>query len=60
MLSIVIIIILVLIQQFSPTYQLRIIQATLASTVELPCSIINENNEPTNPAKVNAKRDKCL
>lgn len=59
MLSIVIIII-VLIQQFSSTNQLKTIQATLASTVELPCSIINQNIEPTNPAKVNAKRDKCL
>jgi len=51
MLSIVIIILLI--QQFYPTYQLKTIQATLASTVELPCSTIIQNTELINPAKVN-------
>ena len=47
MLSIVIIII-ILIQLFNPTYQLKTIQSTLASTVELSCS----NFDLTNLAKV--------
>ncbi len=48
MLSIAIILLL-LIQQFHPTDQLKTIQATLASNVELPCI----NTESTNSAKVN-------
>jgi hypothetical protein len=58
MLSIVIIILLI--QQFYPTYQLEIIQPALSSTVELPCSITSQNIEPTDPAQVNANREKCL
>jgi hypothetical protein len=54
MLSIVIIILII--QQISPTYQLKTIQATLASTVELPCSVVNQNNESTNPAQVNVQK----
>jgi hypothetical protein len=52
MLSIVIIILII--QQISPTYQLQTIQATLASTVELPCSAVNQSIESTNPGQVNA------
>jgi hypothetical protein len=59
MLSIVIIILLI--QQFYPTYQLEAVQAAISSTVELPCSVINQNIESTNPAKVNTKKGgKCL
>jgi len=54
MLSIVIIILII--QQFYPTYQLKTIQATLSSNVELPCSVINQNFESINPAKVNTKK----
>jgi len=54
MLSIVIIILLI--QQFYPTYQLEAVQAAISSTVELPCSVINQNIESTNPAKVNTKK----
>jgi hypothetical protein len=43
------------------TSSFETIQAALASTVELPCSItIGPNIEATNPAKVSAGRDKCL
>lgn len=59
MLSIVIIIYILLIQQPYLTDQLETIQVALSSTVELPCSI-GQNIEPTNPAKVSAGRDKCL
>jgi hypothetical protein len=59
MLSIVVIIYILLIQQPYHTYQSETIQAALASTVELPCSV-GQNIEPTNPAKVSAGRDKCL
>lgn len=59
MLSIVVIISILLIYQPYQTYQLETIEAALASTVELPCSV-NQNIEPTNPAKVYASRDKCL
>lgn len=59
MLSIVVIIYILLIQQPYQTYQLETIQAALASTVELPCTV-GQNIEPTNPAKVSAGRDKCL
>ncbi len=59
MLSIVIIIYILLTQQPYQTYQLETIEAALGSTVELPCSV-GQNIEPTNPAKVNARRDKCL
>jgi len=56
MLSIVIIILLI--QQFYPTYQLETIQAALSSTIELPCSsITNQNIEPTNSAKIVWIRD---
>jgi hypothetical protein len=57
MLSIVIIILTFIIQQ---TYQLETIEAVLSSTVELPCSVTGQNIQSTNPAKVNARRDKCL
>ncbi|CAF1498227.1 unnamed protein product [Rotaria magnacalcarata] len=56
MLSIVVIIYILLIQQPYQTYQLETIQVTLASTVELPCSI-GQNIEPTNPAKIIWIRD---
>jgi hypothetical protein len=53
MLSIVII--LFIIQQFYPTEQLKSIQATLASTVELPCLVVNQTIESASAAKVNTK-----
>jgi len=53
MLSIVII--LFIIQQFYPTEQLKSIQATLASTVELPCLVVNQTIESASTAKVNTK-----
>lgn len=59
MLSLAVLICLLLIHQPSPTYQFETIQAALASTVELPCSV-DRNIEPTNLAKVSAGRDKCL
>ena len=59
MLSIVVIIAILLIHQPYPTYQFETIQAALASTVELPCSV-GLNTEPTNLGKVSAGRDKCL
>ena len=46
------IVILLLIQQIHLTHQTRIIQATLASTVELPCSSVNQTLEPIHNAKV--------
>jgi hypothetical protein len=55
MLSIVIIILLI--QHIPPTYQLATIQSALSSTVELPCSITSQNTEPTDPAKVNTKKN---
>ena len=57
MLSIVIIIFILLIDH---TYQFETIQAALSSTVELPCSIGQNLDATTNPAKVCAGRDKCL
>ena len=59
MYSIPVIIIILLLQLPDPSDQLQTIQAILASTVELPCSI-GQNIELTNPAKVSAGRDKCL
>ncbi|UJR27871.1 hypothetical protein I4U23_009136 [Adineta vaga] len=56
MLSIVIIISILLIYQPYQTYQLETIEAALASTVELPCSV-SQNIEPTNPAKIIWIRD---
>ncbi|CAF1633648.1 unnamed protein product [Adineta ricciae] len=56
MLSIVVIISILLIYQPYQTYQLETIEAALASTVELPCSV-NQNIEPTNPAKIIWIRD---
>ena len=46
-------------EQFQSSSSLETIQAALASTIELPCSI-GQNIEPTNLAKVSAGRDKCL
>ena len=46
------IVILLLIQQIHLTHQTRIIQATLTSTVELPCSSVNQTLEPIHIAKV--------
>ena len=53
MLSIVICLLVLLLQQFSSTEQFQTIQVTLASSVELPCSTINQTSESINPAKVN-------
>ncbi len=50
------IIILLFIQQFHSTEQLKTIQATLASTVELPCSVVNQTIESASTAKVNTKQ----
>jgi len=52
-------VILTFFQFISQTLQLETIQATLASTIELPCSV-ERNIDPTNLAKVSAGRDKCL
>ena len=59
MLSIVIIIYILLIQQPHQSDQLETIQVALASSAELPCSV-EQNVSPINPAKVCAGRDKCL
>jgi hypothetical protein len=53
-----IIILLLFIQHFHPTEQLKTIQATLASTVELPCSVVNQTTESVNAAKVNPLHEK--
>ncbi|CAF0941235.1 unnamed protein product [Rotaria sordida] len=55
MLSIVII--TLILQQFYSTYQLETIQTALSSTVELACSLTNQNIESTNPAKIVWIRD---
>ena len=52
-------VVLTFFQFISQTLQLETIQATLASTIELPCSV-ERNIDPTNLAKVSAGRDKCL
>ncbi|CAF1485282.1 unnamed protein product [Adineta steineri] len=56
MLSIVVITYILLIQQPYQTYQLETIEAALASTVELSCSV-GQNIEPTSPAKIIWIRD---
>ncbi|CAF1298909.1 unnamed protein product [Adineta steineri] len=56
MLSVVVIIIFI-IQQSYPTYQLETIQAVLSSTVDLHCSVVNQNLESINPAKIVWIRD---
>ena len=51
------IVICLLIQQFYPTEQLKTLQVTLASSIELPCSTVNHTNESSNPAKVSVLRN---
>jgi hypothetical protein len=59
MVSTVVIIFILLIQLPYQTSQFETIHASLASSVELPCSV-GQNIELKNPAKVSAGRDKCL
>ena len=50
MLSIVVLVLLI--DQFQPAYQLETVQTALSSTVELPCSNANQNIDSRNSAKV--------